>query len=113
MLALWLLNAEKVHSSESIHVSLRTNGALVFDREDSGRRWRDWGYADLEKDTLRTVRNQSRATVIMVCFQNVSSSDVLLMTAVKTLHPTKYILASCQVNKVPIDQVPITYCVLF
>ena len=42
---------------------------------------------DSKKDTLRTVRNQNRATVIMVCFQNVSSSDVLLMKVIKTLHP--------------------------
>ena len=45
----------------------------------------------------------------MVCFQNVSSSDVLLMKAKITLHPTKYILDSCPVNKVTFDQVPITF----
>ena len=31
------------------------------------------------------------------------------MKAIITLNPTKYILASCPVNKVPFDQVPITY----
>ena len=66
---------------------------------------------DSEKATLSTMRNDSRATVIMVCFQNVSSSDVLLMKAKITLHPTKYILDSCPVNKVPFDLVPITYSV--
>ena len=35
---------------------------------------------------------------------------VLLMKAIITLHPTKYILASCPVKKVPFDQVPITAC---
>ena len=66
---------------------------------------------DSEKATLSTVRNDSRATVIMVCFQNDSSSDVLLMKDKTTLHPTKYKLDSCLVNKVPFDQVPITYSV--
>ena len=33
------------------------------------------------------------------------------MKAIITLHPTKYILASCPVNKVPFDQVLITYSV--
>ena len=66
---------------------------------------------DSEKATLSTVRNHKRATVILVCFQNVSSSDVLRMKAIITLHPTKYILASCPVNKVSFDQVPITYSV--
>ena len=28
--------------------------------------------------------------------QKVSSSDLILMKAIKTLHPTKYIFASCQ-----------------
>ena len=70
-----------------------------------------WVVPDSEKATLSTVRNHWRATVILVCFQNVSSSDVLLMKAIITLHPTKYILASCLVNKVPFDQVPITYSV--
>ena len=66
---------------------------------------------DSEKATLSTVRNYLRATVILVCFQNVSSSDVLLMKAIITLHPTKYTFTSCPVNKVPFDQVPITYSV--
>ena len=54
---------------------------------------------------------KARATVILVCFHNVSSSGVLLMKAIITLHPTKYIPASCPVNKIPFDQVPITYSV--
>ena len=33
------------------------------------------------------------------------------MKAIITLHQTKYILASCLVNKIPFDQVPITYSV--
>ena len=66
---------------------------------------------DPEKDTLRTVRNQQRATVIMVCFQNVSSSDVQLMKTIKTLHPKKYIHGSCPENKVRFDQSPIAYYV--
>ena len=66
---------------------------------------------DSEKDSLRTVRNQWRATVILVCFQNVSSSAVQLMKAIETLHPAKYILVSCPENKVPFDQSPIAYCV--
>ena len=33
------------------------------------------------------------------------------MKAITTLHPIKYIFASCPVNKVPFDQVPITYSV--
>ena len=33
------------------------------------------------------------------------------MKAIKTLHPTKYKLTSCQVNKVPFDHIHITYCV--
>ena len=33
------------------------------------------------------------------------------MKAIITLHPPKYILASCPVNKVPFDHVPITYSV--
>ena len=70
-----------------------------------------WVVPDSEKATLSTVRNHLRATVILVCFQNVSSSDVLLMKAIITLHPTKYTLTSCPVNKVPFDQVPITYSV--
>ena len=71
----------------------------------------EWVVPDSEKATLSTVRNHVRATVILACFQNVSSSDVLLMKAIITLHPTKYILASCPVNKVPLNQVPITYSV--
>ena len=70
-----------------------------------------WVVPDSEKATLSTVRNDSRATVIMVCFQNVSSSDVLLMKAKITMHQTKYILDSCRVNEVHFDQVPITYSV--
>ena len=66
---------------------------------------------DSEKAMLSTVRNDSRAMVDMFCFQNDSSSDVLLMKAKITLHPTKYIHDSCPVNKVPFDQVPITYSV--
>ena len=66
---------------------------------------------DSEKATLSTVRNHLRATVIVVCFQNVSSSDVLLTKAIITLQPTKYTLASCPVNKVPFEQVPVTYSV--
>ena len=65
---------------------------------------------DSGKDTLRTVRNQWRATAIMVCFQNVSSSDVQLIKVIKTLHPTKFILASCPENKVPFDQSSVAYC---
>ena len=34
-----------------------------------------WVVPDAEKATLSTVRNHLRATVILVCFQNVSSSD--------------------------------------
>ena len=52
-----------------------------------------WVVPNSEKATLSTGRNHKRATVIMVCFQNVSSSDLLLMKAIITLHPTKYILA--------------------
>ena len=48
---------------------------------------------DSEKDTLRTVRNEKRATVIMVCFQIVSSLVVQLMKVIKLLHPTKFIYA--------------------
>ena len=66
---------------------------------------------DLEKASLSTVRNHVRATVILVCFQTVSSSDVLLMKAIIKLHSRKYTLTSCPVNKVPFDQVPITYSV--
>ena len=47
-----------------------------------------WVVPDSEKAKLNTVRNHQRATVIIVCFQNVSSSDVLLMKAIITLHPT-------------------------
>ena len=32
------------------------------------------------------------------------------MRAIITLHPTKYILALCPINKVPFDQVPIYFC---
>ena len=64
---------------------------------------------DSEKNTLRTVRNQKRATVIMVCYQNVSSSYVQLMKAIKTLHLTKYLLASCPENKLHFDQSPINF----
>ena len=66
---------------------------------------------DSEKATLSTVRNHLGTTVILVCFQNVSSSDVLLTKAIITLQPSKYTLASCPVNKVPFEQVPITYSV--
>ena len=65
-----------------------------------------WVVPDSEKVTLSTVRNHLRATVILVCFQNVSSSDVLHMKAIITLHPTKYTLASCPVNKVPLTRYP-------
>ena len=50
---------------------------------------------DSEKAMLSTVRNHLRATVILVCFQNVSSSDVLVMKAIITLHPTKYTRKFC------------------
>ena len=66
---------------------------------------------DSENDTLRTLRIQKRATVIMVCFQNVSSSDVQLIKATKKLHPTKCKLASCPEYKVPFDKSSIAYCV--
>ena len=65
---------------------------------------------DSEKDTLRTVRDQKWATVILVCLQNNSSSDVQRMNIIETLHPNKFILASCSHNKVFFDQSPIAYC---
>ena len=51
-----------------------------------------WVVSDSEKARLSTVRNHLRTTVILDCFQNVSSSDVLFMKAIITLHPTKYTL---------------------
>ena len=113
MLSLRLLNAEKVHSSVSIHVSLGTSGPLVLVEGWGGGKdlcvcvgGGVWVVPDSEKATLSTVRNHKRATVILVCFQNVSSSDVLRMKAIITLHPTKYILASCPVKPYVLTRYP-------
>ena len=57
----------------------------------------------IKKRTRWDSEKRIEGDVIMVRFQNISSSNVQLMKAIKTLHPMKYIFASSPENKVPFD----------
>ena len=63
------------------------------------------GVHDSENDiTVHSIQSDGQGSLLPIVF------FMILMKVIETLLRTKYINA-CSMNKVPIDQVPATYCV--